>query len=238
MLYFSQLIVENQEEKEKANNNYEKIGLVSFSKLLETKKCESVTVADVIKEMRYGSSSKAHSHNQGCPILRMNNITSAGELSLNGLKYIKLPTAEEKKYLLENGDILINRTNSKELVGKCAVFREKGMYIYASYLIRVRVDTRKVLPEYLVYYLSVGLGREEINKRIRGVTNQWNINAEEIKIIPLLLPSLEDQKWILSQFISLTKNKVIEKEQEKIILLLGNLPRAVLTKAFAGELVA
>ena len=75
----------------------------------------------------------------------MGNIVN-GILDLSDLKHIELSKNEHVKLLLRKGDILFNRTNSKELVGKCAVFNEKGDYVFASYLIRIRTDNQKAAP--------------------------------------------------------------------------------------------
>ena len=76
------------------------------------------------------------------------------------------------------GDILINRTNSKELVGKCGVFQAEGEYVFASYLIRVRVDNSRVLPEYLAYAINSPLGRQQVDALSRQIIGQANINSQ------------------------------------------------------------
>lgn len=195
------------------------------------------TVGDLLEDIKYGTSAKANNTGDGYLILRMNNITTEGTLSLSDLKHIKLNDEEYKKYSLSKGDILINRTNSKELVGKCALFNEDGKYVFASYLIRMRVKKELILPEYLVLYLALGPSRQEITKRIRGVTNQWNINSTEIKSIPIRVPSIEDQEIILSNYYGLVKNEIINNERKKLQSWVETLPHSVLTKAFRGELI-
>jgi len=114
-----------------------------------------VELGSIVEMIQYGTSEKANSSRIGTPIIRMNNIID-GVLNLSALKHIQLNEAEQRKLLLKKGDILFNRTNSKELVGKCAVFNGTGEYVFASYLIRVRVDDTKVLPGYLAY-ISIAL---------------------------------------------------------------------------------
>src|SRR4030042_5993691 len=121
-----------------------------------------VELGSIVEMIQYGTSEKANISGIGTPIIRMNNIID-GVLNLSALKHIQLHEAEQKKLLLKKGDILFNRTSSKELVGKCAVFDETGDYVFASYLIRVRVDVAKAHPDYLAYVINSALGRQQID---------------------------------------------------------------------------
>ena len=97
---------------------------------------------------------------------------------------------EKKSYLLEQGDLLFNRTNSKELVGKCNVFNLNGNYVFASYLIRVRLIQGKLLPDYVVAYLSSSIGRLQIDAVSRQIAGMTNINAEEIRDLLIPVPPM------------------------------------------------
>jgi hypothetical protein len=83
----------------------------------------------------------------------MGNIQS-GKIVTNDLKYLHLGPKERTKLLLKNGDILVNRTNSAELVGKCVVFDLEGEYVFASYLIRLRLDTLRAEPKLIAAYIT------------------------------------------------------------------------------------
>ena len=109
---------------------------------LSTGKFPSVTLGSITSLLQYGTSEKANTHGKGFAVLRMNNIKD-GELALTDIKHIELPQRETDKLQLKKGDILFNRTNSKELVGKCAVFHEETPWVFASYLIRVRLDEQR-----------------------------------------------------------------------------------------------
>src|SRR5436305_249946 len=87
------------------------------------------------------------------PILRMGNIQN-GRLNLRDLKYLHLNDDERAKLLLAKGDILVNRTNSAELVGKCAVFDMEGDYGFASYLIRLRLDMKRADSNLVAIYIN------------------------------------------------------------------------------------
>lgn len=104
-------------------------------------------LGEYIVNARYGTSEKCRSDDtSGIPILRMGNIQK-GRLDPRDLKYLHLDNAERVKLLLKKRDILVNRTNSAELVGKCAVFDLDGEYGFASYLIRLRFDTTRANPQ-------------------------------------------------------------------------------------------
>jgi restriction endonuclease S subunit len=128
----------------------------------------------------------------------MNNVVD-GELDLTSLKHLRMPRAETEKLMLREGDVLFNRTNSKELVGKCAVFHDTGEFIFASYLIRVRANTAKADPEFLAYVINSPIGRQQINALSRQIIGQANVNSEELRTLKIPLPPLSIQKQIMAR---------------------------------------
>jgi type I restriction enzyme S subunit len=121
-------------------------------------------------------------------MLRMNNLQNDG-WDLRDLKYITMDEDELNRYRLEVGDLLFNRTNSKELVGKCDVFNEPGDWVFASYLIRARLDSSKVLPQFVSDFLNTRSGRLQINRLSRQIIGMTNINAEELKGMLVPVPA-------------------------------------------------
>lgn len=157
-----------------------------------------VELGSVLELVQYGTSEKANSKGEGVPILRMNNIVD-GVLDTKDLKYIDLPEKERARLLLRDGDILFNRTNSKELVGKCAVFHEEGEYVFASYLIRLRAATAKVLPDFLTFAVNSPIGRTQIDALSRQIIGQANINTDELRSLQIPLPPLMAQHAIMQR---------------------------------------
>jgi type I restriction enzyme S subunit len=143
----------------------------------------------------YGSSTKASTEPVGTPMLRMGNVTSDGELDLSDLKYVALPANEQRKYALHPGDILFNRTNSRELVGKTGIWRRPDSAVYASYFIRLRTDIQRVLPEYLWAFLNTPTIKARLFTMARGAIGQSNINSKELKAIELPIPDISVQQW-------------------------------------------
>lgn len=149
------------------------------------------TIRDLVSDVKYGTSKKAGKVGS-YPILRMNNITYEGGWDFNDLKYINLDDGEVEKYTVRRGDILFNRTNSKELVGKTAVYREKKPMTYAGYLIRVRVN-KNSNSEYIAAFLNSLHGKTYLTSTCKSIVGMANINAQELQDIPILLPPIELQ---------------------------------------------
>jgi type I restriction enzyme S subunit len=157
-----------------------------------------VELGAILDLVQYGTSEKTNSSGEGVCVIRMNNIVD-GDLDLSNLKYLKVSKDIEVSLKLLNGDILINRTNSKELVGKCAVFDKNETYIFASYLIRLRVDAEKADPHFVAFTINGPIGRQQINALSRQIIGQANINSQEIRSLKLPLPDLKVQQKIIKK---------------------------------------
>ena len=183
---------------------------------------EGVILKDICEDCQYGTSDRADAkETEGIPILRMNNLTYKGELYLENLKYIKLSKEEKSKYLLERGDILFNRTNSQELVGKTALFDLDKEMVFASYLIRIKINKGRALPKYVAYYMNSNKIKKKLFNMAKASVNMANINAQEMLSIPITLPSLDRQKEIVSaldiQFKVLHSLRELKNNTEVII---------------------
>ena len=176
-----------------------------LEKVYKSFKYPSYEISQLQKESLFGLSSKASlTQKDGMiPMLRMPNIVN-GEIDCSQLKYLPKSSAttanEPDKWLLKKGDFLINRTNSKELVGKSAIFNLDGDYTYASYLIRYRFDTSLVLPEYLNILFMLPLVRKQIDAVSRQTAGQCNINSDEIGAIRIPVPSIPIQQEIIKKY--------------------------------------
>jgi type I restriction enzyme S subunit len=108
-------------------------------------------LGDVCERVEYGSSAKSKAHGS-VPVLRMGNIQNGG-IDWEKLVY-STDKSEIKKYLLDYNDVLFNRTNSPELVGKTAIFKSERPAIFAGYLIRIAVKKQELEADYLNYFLN------------------------------------------------------------------------------------
>ena len=190
------------------------------------------TIRALISEAKYGTAQKASVGIGKYPILRMNNITYSGEMDFTELKYIDLEKKEETKYLTKKGDILFNRTNSKELVGKTAVLERDTPMAIAGYLIRVRTNERST-PHYISAYLNSRHGKATLMGMCKNIVGMANINAQELQDIKILIPPVEMQKRYSELVWQVREKKTRQLEAANIGDTLFN---SLIQRAFRGEL--
>lgn len=183
---------------------------------------EVVTIGDIATEVRYGTSKPAVEGGK-YPYLRMNNITSDGHLDLNDLKYIDITEDEIEKCVVRKGDVLFNRTNSIELVGKTAVFDLLDDMVIAGYIIRVRLNER-ILPEVFSQYMNLEALKNILRSMAKGAVNQANINAQELQSIKVYIPDMGAQKKFIEIKDQVDKSKVaVQKALDETQLLFDSL---------------
>lgn len=195
-----------------------------------------VSVDEVLGVVQYGSSAKTSDASDGVPVLRMGNI-QRGELDWGNLKYLPAGHAEFPDLFLEPGDVLFNRTNSFELVGKSAVFRgHEGPASYASYLIRLRCSG--ILPGLLVFYLNSPFGRAWVGQVASQQVGQANVNGTKLKGLGIPLPP-EDEQQEMARILTgaFARADRMEAEAARARALIDRLEAALLARAFRGELV-
>jgi type I restriction enzyme S subunit len=195
-------------------------------------------LGEALEDIRYGTSKRCD-YGEGVPVLRIPNIQS-GRIKKGDLKFADFEQDEIAKLSLRGGDVLVIRSNgSRDLVGKSAVVGEDaaGM-LYAGYLIRLRLDQSKLLPDYLHAYLSSPSARQIIEALARSTSGVNNINAEQLKALTVPAPSLDAQRSAVSAInLAMTHADRLEAEAARARALLDRLEAAILAKAFRGELV-
>lgn len=215
-----------------------------FSSLLKSEKLEDVILGDLILDMKLGTNQKASYNSKGIPVLRMPNIQD-GRIDYSDLKYSEFSKKDEPKYLLQKGDVLVNRTNSAELVGKSAVFEKDEKFAFASYIIRLRVDKTKINHQFLSSYLNSPLGRNYIEQVYIKTAGQANINSENLREMHILLPSIKSQEKILENLVNLNSSisklekqlEHLKQSEEQMKNHLEILVKNILITAFSGKLV-
>ncbi|MCU7964626.1 restriction endonuclease subunit S [Shewanella sp. SW32] len=190
------------------------------------------TIRDFVDTANYGSSGKASETEGEFPILRMGNITYEGGWNFSSLKYIDLSDKDKPKYLAQKGDLLFNRTNSKELVGKTAVFEEDIPMAIAGYLVRVRPN-QLGNNYYLSGYLNSAHGKKTLVGMCKSIVGMANINAQELQNIEIMLPpkKLQDD---FESIVKITNQKLKSFNASEV--LLSDSFNSLSQKAFAGEL--
>lgn len=156
-------------------------------------------------DMKYGTS-KPSCENGQYPYLRMCNISYDGYLDLNNLKTIDIPKDEIDKCIVKYGDILFNRTNSIELIGKTCMFDLDTPMIIAGYIIRVRLSN-KLEPRFISRMFNLPSMKKLLREMAKGAVNQANINSKELASIEIPLPPLSLQQSFAAKIESIEKQK-------------------------------
>ena len=174
--------------------------------VLNEKGWKIVTVGDIVTEVRYGTSKPAVEGGK-YPYLRMNNLTADGHLDLKDLKYIDISEDEIEKCVVRKGDVLFNRTNSIELVGKTAVFDLTEEMVIAGYIIRVRLN-KEMLPVVFSQYMNLEPLKVILRGMAKGAVNQANINAQELQSIKVYIPDMKLQNQFADFVQQIDKSKL------------------------------
>ncbi len=154
---------------------------------------ERAELGDIAK-MEYGYTETAKIKGDA-RFVRITDISNEGHLKSEGAKYVNL-TKEAKAYLLKRGDVLVARTGAT--YGKTMIFNEEYPAVFASFLIRLNFDTKKILPEYYWAFAQTTDYWNQARALVTGgVQPQFNGNAMKHLSIPL--PSLEVQEQIIAQ---------------------------------------
>jgi type I restriction enzyme S subunit len=190
-------------------------------------------LSDLKTKFSYGTSTKCYTEPKGLPVLRIPNVLGR-EINLEDLKYAELPEKEVDKLSLLQGDLLFVRTNGNpDYVGRCAVFGLNAQYLYASYLIRARLDLTTVNPWFLATYLRTGSGRKAMSPYIRTTAGQSNIGMEGLGQIPVPFPPLSLQQEFAHIVHKFERLRAQQREAERQA---EHLFQTLLRRAFRGEL--
>ena len=174
-------------------------------------------IGDVVSDVHYGTSAKA-SDNGKYVYIRMNNITYEGALDLSDIKRIDVADSEIENYIVRYGDVLFNRTNSRDLVGKTCVFDRKNPMIIAGYIIRLRMNGL-VLPEYLSLFMNTRYAKKLLFSMAKGAVGQANINAKELQDISIIIPPIDEQREFLTLVRQSDKSKLLISRLEEFTLM-------------------
>ena len=192
---------------------------------------EVVALGNLLDLCQYGLSLPMESEAQ-YPIFRMMNIED-GTVVENDLKYVDLSDSEFTSFKLEPGDILFNRTNSADLVGKVGIYRLSGEHVFASYLVRLRAKPDRANAEYLNYYLNSEQGQKRILAYASPGVSQTNINASNLRKVLVPLPPLEEQDRIVTTLQAVDERR---REISEHASAIGKLKAGLLAQLLAGRI--
>ena len=149
--------------------------------------------------IQYGLSEKMNEARIGFKTFRMNEIIQGRMIDNGTMKCANISEEEFAKYKLNLGDVLFNRTNSIEHVGKTGLFELEGDYCFASYLVRVVPDVKKILPLFLTMMMNSKAFQQEAKGKASKSINQANINATIMRNIKVPVPPLAEQKRFVAE---------------------------------------
>ena len=163
------------------------------------------SLGDFCSDVSYGTSLPS-SQNGRYVYLRMNNITYSGEIDLSDIKYIDLDQTDFDKYSVHEGDILFNRTNSADLVGKTTWFHGLEPMIIAGYIIRVRLK-KELIPSFVSSFMNTKEMKAVLKMMGKGAVNQSNINSKELRNIQIIIPPLSLQQSFADKINAIEQQK-------------------------------
>lgn len=197
------------------------------------------TLGTQLSDISYGTAKKCQADRKGVAVLRIPNV-SAGKIDLSDLKFADFEHKELAKLRLQDGDILVVRSNgSADLVGRPALVEDSAVGLaYAGYLIRLRPKKGTALPRFLRVMLQSPQVRKVIETNARSTSGVHNINSKELAALEIPQSTIQEQGEIVSRIeTALTWLDRVEAEQINASRLLSKLDQAILAKAFRGELV-
>ena len=192
------------------------------------------TIGECCKSLKYGTAKKSESSGK-VAVIRMGNL-KRGEIVYDDLVFSN-DEEDIVKYLLSKGDILFNRTNSPEWVGKTSIYRGDIPAIYAGYLIKLDYEKSLLVGDYLNYVLNSPNAKEYCNSVKTDGVNQSNINAQKIGAYVIPVPTLPEQVDIVRILdIIIEKENKAKQAAEAVLEQMDLLKKSILARAFRGEL--
>lgn len=176
---------------------------------LKNPKLKYDKIGNLLNKAQYGISVAMNEDNIGYPIFRMNEIHNM-MCDLNVDKHADISKDDFSKFKLNDRDVLFNRTNSYEWVGRTGIYRKdiKQDFTFASYLVRFIPNETSIIPEYLTTYLNTKYGVWDVKRRSRHSINQTNVNPEEVKEIAIPIISMVIQNHIKDNFEMAHQNRI------------------------------
>ena len=158
-----------------------------------------VEIGVLCERIQYGLSFRLNTENRGYRTFRMNELVRGKCIDHGNMKCAEISADDYEKYKLERGDILFNRTNSIEHVGRTGIFDLIGKYCFASYLIRLSVSEEIANPFYVNAFMNTDKFQSGIKQYASRAIGQANINAKSLAGHRIPLPPLETQQTIVAE---------------------------------------
>ena len=191
---------------------------------------ETTAIDDVAVTTQYGLSVRGRTSGT-YPILRM-NCQEDGKVHYRDLQFVDLDSESYGRFRVKPGDLLFNRTNSIDLVGRMAIVEDDRPAVFASYLVRLVIDANRCLPEFLNYFMNWPRTQEEIKGLASRAVGQANINATKLRTILFPLPAIDEQRNIVTVLDAIDRKIDLHGRKRAV---LKELFKALLHKLMTGE---
>jgi len=218
MAVFSKIYFTQLERAKRIDGEYYQPKYLSLVEL--HKRGQWLPIRKYLELCEYGISIKMNENGEGYKIFRMDDLKNGFAFD-NEMKYAPINNATFEKFRLHYNDILFNRVNSEEFVGRTGIFKLVGDYVFASYLVRLRTNDW-MSPDALNLFLNCKYGVLSIRRLSRRAVNQANVNAQELQsiLMPRFSPSFQsaltnysDKSWTLY-----AESEKLYKQAEQLLL--------------------
>ncbi|MCU4161641.1 restriction endonuclease subunit S [Acidiphilium sp. AL] len=196
------------------------------------KSWDVAAIGDVARNTQYGLSVRGQ-ESGAYPILRM-NCQEDGAVHYRNLQFVDLDSETYEVFRLKPGDLLFNRTNSIELVGRMAIVEDDRPAVFASYLVRLTVDQERCLPPFLNYFMNWPATQDEIKKLASRAVGQANINASKLRTVLFPLPPTVDEQREIIAVLDAIDSKIGLHKRKRAVL--DELFKSLLHKLMTGEI--
>ena len=190
-----------------------------------------IAIDDVAVTTQYGLSMRGKTSGT-YPILRM-NCQEDGKVHYRDLQFVELEPASYDTFRLKPGDLLFNRTNSIDLVGRMAIIEDDRPAVFASYLVRLAVDVNRCIPEFLNYFMNWPRTQGDIKKLASRAVGQANINATKLRTVLFPLPAIDEQQEIVATLTAIDRKVDLHHGKRAVQ---EDLFKALLHKLMTGEI--
>ena len=170
-------------------------------------------LGDYLTEAQYGISVKGGETGRYA-VLRMTNQRQ-GRISTDNLQYVELTSVQFQNFRVQRRDILFNRTNSLDLVGRTAIFDLEGDFLFASYLIRLRTDADRLRPFFLNHYFNWDATQVRLKSIATRAISQSNISATRLRGFLVPVPKSHEQDEIVENLDCLDQKLSVHTRKHK-----------------------
>lgn len=198
------------------------------------KEWDSVPLKDVVLSYKNGIYKPSQFAGKGLPCVRMYNIV-AGKINLENAALLEVTEQELDEFGVKAGDIIVNRVNTSELVGKAGVVPKGfGKATFESKNIRMRVDTKKVSPDFLAVFVQTKSYSNQLLSRAKTAVAQATITQEDLNSVVIPLPPTLNEQEKIAEIISTIDTKLLLEIQEKERI--GRIKRGLMDLLLTGKI--